>query len=74
MVIEILTKVRIIHAQSEYFNKEKRRTKHITRMKNTKLKNSTGSSKETRQMKQEERVNSKIEHEINQIREEKKKE
>jgi len=37
MVIEMLTKVRITHAQSEYFNKEKTRTKHITRLKNTKL-------------------------------------
>lgn len=33
----ILTKVRIKHAQDEYFDKEKTRTKHTRRLKNIKL-------------------------------------
>lgn len=67
----ILTKVGIKHAQSEYFDKEKTRTKHTTRPKNTKLieKFNRGFKTDLTDETERKKVNSNVEHGINLIRE-----
>lgn len=71
----ILTKVRIKHTQNEYFDKEKTRTKHTRRPENIKLTKKFNRGFRTHLIDKtgRKKVNLKVEHGINLIREEKRK-